>query len=53
VTAFSELSTTAKTCQFKLARLATGRPTDLSGLFASMAESWNQGYAPLVEAYAG
>ena len=51
-TAFSDLATTAKTCQFKLARLASGRPTDLSGLFASMAESWNQGYAPLVEAYA-
>ena len=52
VAAFSNLSSTAKTCQFKLARLASGRATDLSELFASMATSWNEGYAPLVEAYA-
>jgi hypothetical protein len=49
--AFAALSSTAKTCQFKLARLATGRATDLSGLFASMSQSWDDGFAPLVAAY--
>lgn len=49
--AFAALSSTAKTCQFKLARLAGGRATDLSGLFASMSQSWDEGYAPLLAAY--
>jgi hypothetical protein len=51
--AFAELSATTKTCQFKLARLASGRSTDLSGLFDSMSELWDRGYTPLLGAFEG
>ncbi len=51
--AFTALSLTAKTCQFKLARLATGRKTDLGSLFAEMSGLWDDAYTPLVAAYGG
>ncbi|MCU1392754.1 MAG: hypothetical protein JWM34_1182 [Ilumatobacteraceae bacterium] len=43
-----ELSSTAKTCQFKLARVANGRDADLSGLFQTMAGHWDDAYGVLV-----
>jgi hypothetical protein len=45
-----ELSATAKTCQFKLARVANGRDADLSGLFESMAGNWDDAYEVLLDA---
>ncbi|MCU1401472.1 MAG: hypothetical protein JWN62_4581 [Acidimicrobiales bacterium] len=45
-----ELSSTAKTCQFKLARVANGRDADLSGLFDTMAAHWDAAYEVLVGA---
>ena len=45
--AFTDLAATAKTCQFKLARAASGRPAELDGLFASMTDQWARGYAAL------
>jgi hypothetical protein len=51
VDAFTALSAEAKMCQFKLARVAAGRDSDLSSIFSSMADYWDAGYAPLVEAH--
>lgn len=45
-----ELSAAAKTCQFKLARVANGRDADLSGLFDTMAGLWDQAYEVLLDA---
>lgn len=47
--AFTELSTVAKTAQFKLARVAAGRDTDLSETFRTMAEHWDDGYRSLLD----
>lgn len=44
VTALFELSATAKAMQFRLARLASGRPVDLSEQFHSMANHWDVAY---------
>jgi hypothetical protein len=49
VDAFNALSADAKTCQFKLARVAAGRDADLGPLFASMAGHWDEGYRELLE----
>ena len=51
--AFTQLASSAKTCQFKLARAAIGRSTDLGGPLMAMAERWTEGYAALVEQYGG
>jgi hypothetical protein len=51
VEALRALSTDAKTCQFKLARVAMGRDADLDALFASMAAHWDAAYEPLLEAH--
>ncbi len=44
VEALRSLSNTTKTCQFKMARLASGRATDLGPLFDAMSDSWDQAY---------
>ena len=49
--AFVALSTVAKTAQFKLARAAAGRSTDLSETFSAMAGHWDEGYQLLVDAH--
>ncbi len=49
-TSLRELASTAKTCQFKLARVANGRDADLSGLFESMAGHWDDAYEVLLGA---
>ena len=49
--AFVALSTVAKTAQFKLARAAAGRSSDLSDTFATMAGHWDDGYRLLVDAH--
>ncbi len=49
--AFVALSTVAKTAQFKLARAAAGRGTDLSETFSAMARHWDDGYRFLVDAH--
>ncbi len=49
--AFVALSTVAKTAQFKLARAAAGRSTDLSETFSAMASHWDDGYRCLLHAH--
>jgi hypothetical protein len=51
--AFSLLSETAKACQFKLARAARGKESDMSALFETMSSAWHDGYQPLIECYGG
>lgn len=49
--AFAALSTTAKTAQFKLARVAAGRGSDLSETLSAMAGHWDDGYRLLLDAH--
>lgn len=49
--AFGELAATAKTCQFKLARIAVGRDAQLDSVFTKMASLWDEGYGPLLAHY--
>lgn len=50
--AFDRISTTAKTAQFKLARMANlKREVDMTPLLASMEEAWDEGMSRLVEYY--
>ena len=47
-TAFDTIATTAKTMILKGARaVSSSKPADLSGLFGSMAEAWDQGFEAL------
>lgn len=48
---FAEVARAAKTAQFKLARLATGRDADVDTSFDAMTENWDAGMANLVELY--
>lgn len=50
---FTELALTAKTVQFKLARLIAGRNTDLSDLLDAMEGHWDAAMAPVVEHHDG
>lgn len=52
VEAFVDLSNAAKSCQFKLARVAAGRSADLVELFDRMATDWTTGYEELISARA-
>ena len=45
---FATLAAEAKTCQFKLARIASGRISDLSPLLTSMAQHWDDAYRSLL-----
>ena len=50
--AFETLSTTAKTVQFKLARMANlKRDVDITPLFETMERAWDEGMGRLVERY--
>ncbi|HQZ33480.1 MAG TPA: DUF1839 family protein [Ilumatobacteraceae bacterium] len=49
--ALASISATAKTCQFKLARVLAGRDVNLDELFDRMSEAWDSVYAPLVRVY--
>jgi hypothetical protein len=49
--AFTSISATAKTCQFKLARVLAGRDVDLDELFDRMSDAWDSAYALLVGVY--
>jgi hypothetical protein len=50
--AFETISTTAKTAQFKLARMATlKRPVDVEPLLATMEQAWDEGMSRLVDHY--
>jgi hypothetical protein len=52
--AFETVSTTAKTVQFKLARMANlKREVDVTPLLATMEQAWNDGMSRLVDAYGG
>jgi hypothetical protein len=52
--AFETVSTTAKTIQFKLARMANlKRPVDVSALMETMEKSWDEGMSRLVDRYGG
>jgi Domain of unknown function (DUF1839) len=48
---FTAVARAAKTAQFKLARLATGRDADVDPSFDAMTENWDAGMAKLVELY--
>jgi hypothetical protein len=48
---FTEVARAAKTAQFKLARLATGRKADVDTSLDAMTENWDAGMAKLVELY--
>ena len=52
-TSLTAISAAAKTAQFKLARVASGRLVDLSGLFEQMANDWQCAIDALVSAYVG
>jgi hypothetical protein len=50
--AFETISTTAKTVQFKLARMANlKREVDVTPLLATMEQAWDDGMSRLVDAY--
>lgn len=52
--AFERLSNTAKTVQFKLARMANlKRDVDITPLLETMEEAWDEGMTRLVERYGG
>ena len=52
IAAFETVSTTAKTVQFKLARMAnTGRDVDISTLFETMERAWDDGMRRLDARY--
>lgn len=51
VEALEVLSATSKTCQFKMARVLSGRDVDLSELFARMPAAWATAIDLLVSAY--
>jgi hypothetical protein len=48
---FREISATAKSLQFALARVARGKKIDLEGPFDRMAEAWQEAVDSLVERY--
>jgi hypothetical protein len=48
---FTEVARAAKTAQFKLARLATGRDADIDTSLDAMTANWDAGMAKLVELY--
>lgn len=52
-TSLTAISAAAKTAQFKLARVASGRLVDLSELFGQMANDWQGAIDALVSAYVG
>jgi Domain of unknown function (DUF1839) len=49
---YREISSTAKSLQFALARVARGRKIDLDGPFERMSSSWSDANAQLVKRYA-
>jgi hypothetical protein len=51
--ALESISSTAKSCQFQLARIARGREADLGDAMGRMAAAWSTAYTQLVDVHAG
>ncbi|MEO7372210.1 MAG: DUF1839 family protein, partial [Ilumatobacteraceae bacterium] len=47
----SNIAATAKTCQFKLARVVAGRSADITSSFSTMIDDWDGAYATLAKVF--
>jgi Domain of unknown function (DUF1839) len=53
IDAFANIAATAKTCQFKLARVVAGRSADITSPFTTMVDDWDTAYSTLVGVFGG